>query len=272
MKKILFTLCLSVIATFFLCCNLVTVQDQELTDAPGIYETNGTIALTVYRYSSDTKYINIYRKDVSSPDDEPILQNLGILFPEAYSNKDKSYVFADELFYTGHKYQYMVRYAVNNKYYYSDWSEIITATSGLDSSIKLTYQTNNVNFRYSDSDLTLKFVGTIVDPDIPNFATEWNPALIVKTENLTQAFTLEDTANGSFINLRGLLSSEFYDVDIIILGIIGQKEIYTTPTDGSDAVLKQIIWTAPSNIDISGYSKNILNIHSETGSSGYDFS
>lgn len=272
MKKTLFTLFISTIAALFLSCNLVTIQDQDLADAPGANEINGVVALTVYRYSSDTKYINVYRKDVTSADDEPVIQNLGIIFPDAYSSTDKSYSFTDSLFYLGHKYQYMVRYAESEKYYYSDWSDVISTSSGFDSSVKLCYQTNNVKLRYNDTDFTLKFAGTAADPEIPDYVTDWVPALVVKSDTLTQVFTLESIIDGSFINLRGLLSSEFYDTDIIISGIIGQKAIYSNPTDDSEKKLKQLIWTALSPIEIPGYSKNILNIHSENGSSGYDFS
>lgn len=273
MKKTLYTLFIAVITTLFLSCNLVTVQDQELADPPGANVTTGGIAVTVYRYSSDTKYINVYRKDVtSSSDDEAPVINMGIIFPSAYSSSDKSYFLEDFYLYAGHKYKYMVRYAEKDKYYYSDWSDTITATAGYDTTKHLSYQTSGVKFRYSEADLTLKFLGVIANPDIEHFTEEWTPVLAVKSDTCSQVFDLDNINDGTFINLRGLLSSEFYDTEIVILGIAAQKAIYTAPTDGSEPKLKQIIWTAPSSIDIQGYSGNKLTIQSETGSGGYDFS
>lgn len=273
MKKTLYTLFLTVIATLFLGCNLVTIQDQELADPPSANPTSGGIGLSVYRYSSDTKYINIYRKDVtSSSDEEAPAINIGIIFPNAYSSSDKSYFLEDYWLYSGHKYKYMVRYCEPEKYYSSDWTDEITATYGYDSSAILSYQTGGVKFRFSESDLTLKILGNIANPDINNFAEEWTPVIAVKCEEATQVFNLESIANDTYINLRGLLSTTFYNTDITILGIAGQKAFYTTPTDGSDPKLKQLIWTEPSFIEIQGYSGNILYIQSESTTSGYDFS
>lgn len=255
-------------------CKLVSVQDEELKDPPDAGATAGGITLTVYRFSSDTQYINIYRKDItSSTDEEAVVEKIGIIFPSGFEDSKKSYMLEDQWVYKNHKYKYMVRYAEKGDLYYSTaWSEEVQTTAGYNESSPLKYSVGNTKFHFSDTDFTLKIAGTITPPAITDFATAWTPMLAVKCDTSTQVFKIDSTDANSTINLRGLLSSEFMNKDIEILGIIGQKEIKTSPTDGSAPATQWLIWTDISRIEISGHSGNIISITSESSKDGYDFS
>lgn len=280
MKKFVLTIVsILLLSIGFSGCNLVSIQDKDLADAPGVAETSGGITLTIYRYSTDTRYINIYREDVSDTANGEIV-NLGIIFPSAYGSDARSYLLEDKWIENGHKYQYMVRYAeADGLYYNSEWSSTATCSLSLqEAGIK--YDTTNSQFNYNKADYTLTIHGAPIAPALDSFtivedgdnSEKWKPVLAVKAGSVVQVFSLESIADNTIINLRGLLSAEFLNTEIQILGILGQKEIYTKPTDGSTPVIKMILWTLVSEIPIEGYSGNLITITSESGTAGYDFS
>ena len=98
--------------------------------------------------------------------------------------------------------------------------------------------------------------------------------LIIQSETATQTFELADISDGTLFPLNTTLPSIFLDTDLTIKGIVGQKIIYDDDTKPvADRKIVSVIWTEPATITLYGVgSSGIINIPSETGSEGLDYS
>ena len=95
MKKVtsLFYISLAVLVTTFFSCKL-KVQDSDLYDKPLAHITDKQVTIIIPLMNTDTKYINVYRRDKQN--DKAI--NIGILYhPEALGMDKKNYVYTDNL-------------------------------------------------------------------------------------------------------------------------------------------------------------------------------
>lgn len=264
---------LSIISVLFLSigffsCNLVSIQDQELADAPAIQATTNGLTLTIYRNSTDTKYIKVYRQDLSATtDDEMLPVTIGTIFPSIFGTDSKSCLLEDNWVFKDHEYQYKVVYVeADGLSYPSEWTKATVASSGLDdSTTTLKYDTTNCEFKFNEDDYTLTLSGTptraSIMVDNAEKGIEWEPVLAVKTDSISQVFPLNSITDGTTINLRGLLSSEFLNTNITIIGIVGQLKI------GTDLIR----WTAPAEIPVKDSTNNIIEVKSESGTSGFDY-
>lgn len=275
MKKILlsiFTLSLLLIS-----CNF-TVEDTSLLNKPDIEETSAGIGVRIPVLNATTQYINLYRRDVTDTNTgtNAKIISLGILFPQVIGNQTSSYFFEDINIYKTHKYQYYVRYTDNDGISYtSAWSDVAKAKSGFDSEIPLTYNTSTVKFSFNEKNQTLKIHGTILPPGIPDFNENYVPVISVKSDTASEVFELGELSEDEPINLRGILSSDFMDKEITIIGILGQKKEYIDTTNTVQAKTKQvkrIIWTEPAEMNITGHKDGKITIKSDSGTNGYDYS
>ena len=281
MKKVSILVCaLTAVFTFTISSCKLKIEDENLFDKPGVIITDSQVTVIIPKMSSDTKYVNVYRRDKSNND----IQNIGILFhPEALENDNKNYCYPDTLVKKSHVYDYRVRYKIDGDYFYSDWSNAITipsTSSFYDDSDVLKYQASGISIEYSSSNYTIIFTdgnATLTPPTNPaitNYTADFTPMLIVESGSASQVLPLlsagETTATYDFsgtIPLRGFLPQNFMDTDIQIKGILGQKKIL----NGSST--KAIIWTEPTEINVLGAgSDRIINVPSQTGSSGLDYS
>ena len=185
--------------------------------------------------------------------------------------------YTDSLVLQNHSYDYMVRYYSDGEYYYSAWSEIIeveTGTYSYPAGTSLKFETSGAKLIYEKSNHTLTINGTITIPGITNFATEYYPMLIIKSETATQTFLISSIADGTDIPLVGMLPQEFLDTDITIQGIVGQKlEFDDISKPVNEWQLKSVSWTEPAPITVIGAgSSKIINIPSQNGSEGFDYS
>ena len=269
----LFLIFIAFFGISFFSCKL-KIEEEDLLDRPGVNVTNKQVTLIIPKTSKDTDYVNVYRRD---RDNDKVI-NIGILFhPEALLNDGKNYCYIDTLVKVNHSYDYRVRYRTDGKYYYSDWSDTIDIKSGDDAyaeSKVLTYQSNGTKLIYERSDCSLTINGTITDPEITDFDTEFTPMLIVASGSSSQAFELTSIANNDKIYLRSFLPKKYLDKKITIKGIVGQKTNYVDPSKPvSNRDIISIIWTAPTTLEIVGAaSDKTIYVASQSGANGFDYS
>ena len=112
-------------------------------------------------------------------------------------------------------------------------------------------------------------VDDVVNPDIPNFSTNFKPALIVKNNSTTKVFELSSLANGDIIPLRSILPPSFTGKPITVVGICGQ---HVEKTTGTNPQPKKVYWTIKTSIPVDGYPGNTFTVPAAKNSDGYDFS
>lgn len=270
-----FYIFLLILATFLCSCK-VSVEDKNLMRKPDVDLSDKQVTIIIQKINSDTDYINIYRKSTTTRDAAE--ERIGIIYPE--NNDDMTYRFIDTLVYEDETYSYKVRYHDNSGYRYSEWSneiEIENINYAYAPDKKLAYQTpDNTRFLYNDTNYTLSISGTITNPEISNFTNDYQPMLIVSSEEATQVFKIRPQAltNGEIITLRDRLPASFMDKTITIKGIVAQQTEYYNPdeTDDNKKKVKLIRWTPPTSIKIAGRSENTLFIPSSAASAGTDYS
>ncbi len=263
------------ILCLMLCTCKLSLEDTELFQKPDLDLSNRQVTLIIPKLNNSTDYINIYRKQ-SNNDDEVV----GLIFPKDLPSGDSTYRFIDDLVVEGKKYKYQVRYHDNKGFQYSHWTDEIkiqNITNAYTESQELTYTVGSAKLTFSSEDTKLQVTGTITAPsDIPNFSTEYTPALIIKTSDKTQVFDVsQDFITGSdFVTLRGMLPLSFMDTPITIVGLIAQKKEYVDPneTDETKRVIKFIRWTSLTSININGHRDNTITVPSQSGAAGYDYS
>ena len=78
------------------------------------------------------------------------------------------------------------------------------------------------------------------------------------------------TADRVYLQLAEYDAFDFQDTDITIKGILAQKQVYKNNKE-EDGV-RFTVWTPASDITISGARKNTMNIPSQRGQTGLDYS
>ena len=244
------------------------VEDSELANQPEASALND-ITIVIPQLNNDTDYINLYRMDTH---DGEVL-NIGMLY-HPNSLLDKNYFFTDTLVFKNHKYKYRARYHDSTGYHYTEWSNEVKAEADTfldESNHSIEYDVSGANFSYSNTAYTITISGDITPPDFPGWnVDEYTPMLIVSNSRTTQLFKLDSIEDGAIINLRNLLPFDFQDTDITIKGILAQKQVYKNNKE-EDGV-RFTVWTPASDIKISGARNNTMNIPSQRGQTGLDYS
>ncbi len=262
----------------------ITIEEKNTTRSqPTAQTVEDHIVVNYTPSSTGANYVNIYRRDVtgkieSEYKDAEVI-SIGMILPDGYR-----FSFIDYLIVQAHDYQYQCRICANGEYFYSKWSEVITAPdTAYSASDSLTYNTSGVTFAYDSKSYTCVVNGTISDPDISNFNL-FSPVLIVSNGEQTQTFTLDSIANGTLISLRSILTNDFLDKDVEIKGIAAQRFEYKETNDTSTYTEQEIltltkqfvVWTAASEvkmtIDSEEAEENIIHIPSAATDSGFDYS
>lgn len=268
MKKIFLTFfALSSLLFINTACN-VNFSGSDLLTKPDVEARNSLISISIPLQSSDTSYINVYRTDIN--DSSKTVVNIGLLFPKAIESTGSAYIFTDELVTTGHTYIYQARYCENGEYYLTDWSNEVKAIGAYDETKSLCYGANSTTFTIDD-DFVLTIKGTVQEPDITDFSTEYFPVLLLSTSSKSQAFKLTSVTDGTSLSLRNTIPADFYDTPITVIGITAQKSEYIDPK-ATDPVTKFIHWAIPTEISIEGTTKKTITIPTIAGTDGYDYS
>jgi len=268
------------LAVLFASCNISVEEEYKLSSPTCDVDAGNCISISIKKSDSDTKYINIYRQDVSSENHPGEIVCVGLIFPQELKDETAVNQFKDFLVQKGHSYKYYVRLSDGKEYTKSQWSNIVkvpSSSSCYGDENKLTYRTGSATFDVDKTDYTIKVIGTILDPEITDYAKEYKPAIIVKTNSATETFILPALANETTISLRGILSTKFLDTDVTIVGICGQK----TETDDSNTeiaeenrAVKRITWTEYSEVRVRGkdVNNNTIYIPAAANTTGSDYS
>lgn len=260
----------------FLCTCKVSVEETDLLRKPDVDLSDKQVTIIIQKINSETDYINIYRKTTTEKD--PPEEKIGIIYPS--NNDDMTYRFIDTLVFEDESYSYRVRYHDDSGYRYTEWSneiDIENINYAYAPDKKLAYQVpDNTRFLYDDTNFTLTISGTVTNPEISNFTNDYQPMLIVSSEDATQVFKISTQAltNSEAITLRDRLPLDFMDKTITIEGIVAQQNEYYNPDelDENKKKIKLIRWTPPTSIKIAGHSENTLYIPSSAASAGTDYS
>lgn len=269
-----FLFLITFLGTTLFSCKL-KIEDSTLYPKPDVNVAPPYITVTIPSISSNTNYLNIYRRDKDNDEIIPI----GLLFnPTAIEDDHKNFFFKDTMVKKDHSYDYRVRYLVDGEYFYTKWSEVKEASATeftYTDSDNFKYQTEGAYLLFESLDNTLTIKGTITEPSYSGFTSDYKPMLILKSSSETQTFKLTNITDGLRITLSSeTLPPNFLDTDFTIEGIVGQKVDYVDNNDPKPDEKKIVYWTEPATIDVRGAgSTKIINIPSQNGGSeGIDIS
>ena len=281
--------------------------DPSLLTEPTVDYANSILTISIPRQSKSTQYINVYRQDVTDAKEDEYdsvdIINIGLILPENLTSGGNSFQFQDSLVKKSHKYRYRVRYCESSGYYSTEWSAPveISSVNAYESDAVLTYIADSLSFDYDETYFTLTLSGTVTTPKV---ISDFTPALIVKIVD-SQTVKVFEISNDSItsqkaISLRGILTSDFFDSNIQILGIVAQKKQYANEDSDVDIAslssgdsssssaegetsseseeeedekpIMRIIWTEPVSIPVTGHDDNILSLSAYTSTEVFDFS
>lgn len=262
---------------FISACN-VEVKDPKLLQKPDVDISDKQVTLIIHKISATTSYINIYRQEITDDETPADIVNIGIIYPNAITNDDKTYRFIDNLVHSKTDYIYRVRYADKDGYQYTNWTNVVSIDEEFQGAyppaVNLTYQCpSTIAFTYDETDYKLILSGSVTAPAITDFS-DYQPMLIVNNMLKTEVFKISTTALSQRdpIYLKDHLSADFLDRPIIIEGIVAQKNEYVNPTAPmNERVLKAVYWTEPKKIKINAYSDNIITVPSVHNTAGFDY-
>ncbi len=263
------------ILSLFYSCNLKINIDEELsyTSRPDVkVMDNSGFAISTKLYTDNTKYINLYRQDVTDSNDLGDIINIAVLFPANINSNNKTYQFEDYDIYNDHKYHYKLRYydSKNDEFSYSAWSETISTDSkGVEDTTVLTYTfTDDTFFLYEGNEKTLLLKNITVDYDSPSDLisaspttqrdqTEYPlyPTLIFNKGSEKIAVELKTSALDESIHLVSYLPSEYWNVELSLEGIIAAQKIGTTDEEGN-FTLQYIYWTPSYALEVKSYNES----------------
>ena len=268
------------ICTFFaavlICGCKFNLSDSKYLDRPDVVIRDGYFEIIAPYISSKTKSITIYRQNVHESTDSEV-ERVAIIYPKGIEDvQDQTMHYDDYCVLAANEYRYYIRFTddkgVRNR---TEWSEKkILTTGGAPSKDKIAY-TVSTHYTYnpdtmiltSTADFTLPAQNDTVLPDI----AEYKPALVLQAGEKTQVFEIPD-GNTKYVGLKSMLPDDFLDVDVTLLGIVGQK----TETNSKDAnVTKCISWTALTPVQVknaAGNPTNPFQLNPEHGKDGIDYS
>ena len=293
----------------FLCLLVFSCAEKPPEEIlkPDVKDGDGNIVVSIAKMEG-AKYLNIFRAEYndtiesSEPDFEKRLStiyNIAQVTPK--NDVLTSYVFIDNYFVKGQNYCYRMRYWDGISYKVTSWSDPISSNSN-----DIKFLTND-NLRYSIPDgayflfdselkqLQIKFDGIEKEiTDIPNFDSYidgkgFRPALAFSygegNDEVVKIFTsqikIELTESAKPIDLRSLLTDDFFDKDIKLKYIVSQKNNENnkyTPSGSSDEkeiYYTEYLWSLPNQIplkDIEGKEIETIKIPKNTAEEGGDYS
>lgn len=284
-------LCLFAFAFSFISCKEVSEDGNK----PAL-EVEGNKIIVSFAIDEKAKYINVFRREVKNLEAEDYADpfNIGQVIPE--KDQQTSFTFVDALICKDVNYQYRVRYCMGDYYYLSNWSDVRSnpdAEHTFDSDF--TTETGNCYLQYNSETSSLKVMSRGDDGINVKIG---DPALIFsykdKETTVSRVFALsieEDKIKGpngerllkvgTPIDLRSLLTADFFSKEITLEGVIGedvckygaqQEEV----DDIKDVYGEKVYWSFPSKIEIKDEKGEdfgpLLEIKVETADNGHDYS
>lgn len=247
----------------------------------------GDSIIVSFAVDEKAKYVNIFRREADLTGDEPVYGetlNIGQVIPK--KNQETAFTFEDALIYKGANYQYCVRYCMGDYYYLSNWSDIKSNDDfGFDNESEIKPDVGSCYLQYNSATSSLMLVGGDID------AIKGVPALIFsykdKETTVSRVFALpiqEDIAEknklkeGTPIDLRSLLTADFFSKEITLDGFIGE-DVTEGGTDLNDPEKKvvyyeKVFWTLPAAIEVRDANGIVesIKIDINNADNGHDYS
>jgi hypothetical protein len=247
----------------------------------------GDSIIVSFAVDEKAKYVNIFRREADLTGDEPVygkVLNIGQVIPK--KNQETAFTFEDALIYKGANYQYCVRYCMGDYYYLSNWSDIKSNDDfGFVNESEITPDVGSCYLQYNSATSSLMLVGGDID------AIKGVPALIFsykdKETTVSRVFALpiqEDIVNknelkvGTPIDLRSLLTADFFSKEITLDGFIGE-DVTEGGTDLNDPEKKvvyyeKVFWTLPAAIEVRDANGTVesIKIDINNADNGHDYS
>lgn len=259
----------------------------------------GDSIIVSFAVDEKAKYVNIFRREVRDFENSDFgeIVNVGQVIPK--KNQETAFTFEDTLICKGVDYQYCVRYCMGDYYYLSNWSDIRSnAAAKFLNESEITPDVGNCYLQYNSATSSLMLMGDVDDKiDVKKGV----PALIFsykdKETTVSRVFALpiKEEIKGSDaekilevgtpIDLRSLLTSDFFGKDITLEGFIGEDVVEGGPDDDGDEEVdivyyEKVFWTLPAKIGVKEKVKDkdeyktvdFIKIEVETADNGHDYS
>ena len=244
----------------------------------------GDSIIVSFAVDEKAKYVNIFRREADLTGDEPVygkVLNIGQVIPK--KNQETAFTFEDALIYKGANYQYCVRYCMGDYYYLSNWSDIKSNDDfGFVNESEITPDVGSCYLQYNSATSSLMLVGGDID------AIKGVPALIFsykdKETTVSRVFALPIQEEivvkaDTVIDLRSLLTADFFSKEITLEGVIGEDVVKGGPDDDGDGEVdivyyEKVFWTLPAAIEVRDANGTVesIKIDINNADNGHDYS
>ena len=248
----------------------------------------GDSIIVSFAVDEKAKYVNIFRREVINFETSEFGKNVNVGQVIPKKNQETAFTFEDTLIYKGTDYQYCVRYCMGDYYYFSNWSDIKNSGScGHELSVSFEPNVGSCYLQYNSATSLL----TLKDGEID--AIKGIPALIFsykdKETTVSRVFALpirEEDPNEQIleeetpIDLRSLLTADFFSKEITLDGFIGEDVVDGGPDEDGDGKVdnvyyEKVFWTLPAEIDVkyaNGDPVESIKIDINNPDNGHDYS
>lgn len=245
----------------------------------------GDSIIVSFAVDEKAKYVNIFRREADLTGDEPVygkVLNIGQVIPK--KNQETAFTFEDALIYKGANYQYCVRYCMGDYYYLSNWSDIKSNDDfGFGNESEIKPDVGSCYLQYNSATSSLMLVGGDID------AIKGVPALIFsykdKETTVSRVFALpiqeekRILEEKTLIDLRSLLTADFFSKKITLDGFIGEDVVKGGPDDDGDGEVdivyyEKVFWTLPDAIEVRDANGTVesIKIDINNADNGHDYS
>ena len=250
----------------------------------------GDSIIVSFAVDEKAKYVNIFRREVINFETSEFGKNVNVGQVIPKKNQETAFTFEDTLIYKGTDYQYCVRYCMGDYYYFSNWSDIKNSGScGHELSVSFEPDVGSCYLQYNSATSSLVLVGGDID------AIKGVPALIFsykdKETTVSRVFALpiqEEIVDpavkkilkaDTVIDLRSLLTADFFSKEITLEGVIGEDVVKGGPDDDGDGEVdivyyEKVFWTLPAAIEVRDANGTVesIKIDINNADNGHDYS
>lgn len=248
----------------------------------------GDSIIVSFAVDEKAKYVNIFRREVINFETSEFGKNVNVGQVIPKKNQETAFTFEDTLIYKGTDYQYCVRYCMGDYYYFSNWSDIKNSGScGHELSVSFEPDVGSCYLQYNSatSSLTLKDGEIDAIKGIPALIFSYKDkettvsrvfALPIREEDPNEKILEEETV----IDLRSLLTADFFSKEITLDGFIGEDVVDGGPDEDGDGKVdnvyyEKVFWTLPAKIDVkyaNGNPVESIKIDINNADNGHDYS
>lgn len=247
----------------------------------------GDSIIVSFAVDEKAKYVNIFRREVINFETSEFGKNVNVGQVIPKKNQETAFTFEDTLIYKGTDYQYCVRYCMGDYYYLSNWSDIKNSGScGHELSVSFEPNVGSCYLQYNSatSSLTLKDGEIDAIKGIPALIFSYKDkettvsrvfALPIREEDPNEKILEEETV----IDLRSLLTADFFSKEITLDGFIGEDVVDGGPDEDGDGKVdnvyyEKVFWTLPATIEVRDANGTVesIKIDINNADNGHDYS